>query len=78
MNQPDCAGDNEFYLAVTQLSGKWNDMPSYFNDGGFIVETPLDMKADAEFECDGKIVKFYKASLPYKVAHSVKKMADRL
>lgn len=68
MNQPDCAGDNEFYLAVTQLSGKWNDMPSYFNDGGFIVETPLDMKADAEFECDGKIVKFYKASLPYKVA----------
>lgn len=68
MNQPDCAGDNEFYLAVTQPSGKWNDMPSYFNDGGFIVETPLDMKADAEFECDGKIVKFYKASLPYKVA----------
>ena len=43
MNQPDCAGDNEFYLAVTQLSGKWNDMPSYFNDGGFIVETPLDL-----------------------------------
>ena len=68
MNQPDCAGDNEFYLAVTQPSGKWNDMPSYFNDGGFIVETPLDMKADAEFEYDGKIVKFYKASLPYKVA----------
>ena len=68
MNQPDCAGDNEFYLGVTQPSGKWNDMPSYFNDGGFIVETPLDMKADAEFEYDGKIVKFYKASLPYKVA----------
>ena len=68
MNQPDCAGDNEFYLAVTQPSGKWNDMPFYFNDGGFIVETPLDMKADAEFEYDGKIVKFYKASLPYKVA----------
>lgn len=68
INQPDCAGDNEFYLGVTQLSGKWNDMPSYFNDGGFIVETPLDMKADAEFEYDGKIVKFYKASLPYKVA----------
>lgn len=68
MNQPDCAGDNEFYLAVTQPSGKWNDMPSYYNDGGFIVETPLDMKADAEFEYDGKIVKFYKASLPYKVA----------
>lgn len=68
INQPDCAGDNEFYLGVTQPSGKWNDMPSYFNDGGFIVETPLDMKADAEFEYDGKIVKFYKASLPYKVA----------
>ena len=68
MNQPDCAGDNEFYLAVTQPSGKWNDMPSYFNDAGFIVETPLNLKADAEFEYDGKIVKFYKASLPYKVA----------
>lgn len=68
MNQPDCAGDNEFYLGVTQSNGKWNDMPSYFNDGGFIVETPLDMKADAELEYDGKIVKFYKASLPYKVA----------
>lgn len=68
MNQPDCAGDNEFYLAVTQPSGKWNDMPSYFNDAGFIVETPLNLKADAEFEYNGKIVKFYKASLPYKVA----------
>ena len=68
MNQPDCAGDNEFYLAVTQPSGKWNDMPSYFNDAGFIVETPLNLKADAEIEYDGKIVKFYKASLPYKVA----------
>lgn len=66
--QPDCAGDNEFYLAVTQADGKWNDMPSYFNDAGFIVETPLNLKADAEIEYDGKIYKFYQASLPYKVA----------
>ena len=43
VGQPDCAGNNEFYMAVISGHGRWNDLPSNYGWSGFIVETPLDM-----------------------------------
>ena len=68
VGQPDCAGNNEFYMAVISGHGRWNDLPSNYGWSGFIVETPLDMKADAQMEYNGKIYKFYKSALPYATA----------
>lgn len=61
-------GNNEFYMAVISGHGRWNDLTSNYGWSGFIVETPLDMKADAQMEYNGKIYKFYKSALPYATA----------
>ena len=48
--QPDCAGNNEFYGSVIPSSGKWNDLPSAYSDSGFIIEIPVEQKAEGTVE----------------------------
>lgn len=67
-SQPDCAGGSEFYLAVIRNGGRWNDMPASYADSGFILETPLNLKPDAEVTYGNKVYRFYKTGLPYALA----------
>lgn len=74
--QPDCAGNNEYFLSMISSTGTWNDLPDNF-DAGFVMETPLDLKPDAVTEIDGIVYEFYNANLSYDTARYFCSLNDK-
>ncbi len=70
-NQPDCAGNNEFYLTAingTKKSGMWNDVPADYSLAGFITKTSAKLEPRASMEIGDSVYEFYEQKLPYNIA----------
>lgn len=72
--EPNCAGGNEFYIAISSKNGTWNDMPGSNHLVGFVMETPAQLKFSSTVETDDAKYEFYKQALPYEIAEEYAKV----